>query len=171
MGKVLDISQRILENKDKSHHENEAQLMSDVVDMTEARNEILSQERRQVKRTILTEFIGASVVVPKKGLLKVRINDISDTGISFDIDEVVGQFHKGEEIAMRVYLNHRTYFAFSIKVENVRVIAEEGVIRHGSHFVKGTLNDEALFHFVKFIESVSASLCKDTGDVLVSGIS
>jgi len=52
----------------------------------------------------------------------------------------------------------------------VRDVSDEGVTRHGVNFVKGTVNDQALFHFVKFIETVSASLQTDHGDVMVSNL-
>lgn len=71
---------------------------------------------------------------------------------------------------MRLYLNHKTYFPFVVKVQNIRRLAEEDVYRHGANFVKGTINDEALHHFVKFIETVSASLQTDRGDILVSNL-
>jgi hypothetical protein len=139
--------------------------------MTAARQEMLSRERRQVKRTILTEFVGAFVVLPEQGLLKVALYDISENGVAFDLEITDGRFQNGDEVAMRVYLNHSTYFPFTIKISNSRAITDEGVIRHGANFVKGTINDVALHHFVKFIENVSATLKKDDGDVLVSNLS
>lgn len=141
-----------------------------VTDIVEARNAIINDERRQVKRTILTEFIGASVVVPSQGLLKVSLYDISENGIAFDTEEDRGQFNRGETLAMRVYINHKTYFGFSLKVTNAQPIVSEGVIRHGASFLKDSLNKKALFHFVKFIENISASLQSDSGDIMVSGI-
>ena len=142
-----------------------------IVDMTERRNAILVEERRTVRRTILTEFVGAFIVVPEKGLQKVALVDVSDNGMAFDLDLEQGGFRVGEEIAMRVYLNHQTYFGFIARVSNARAIEDEGVHRHGVGFVKGTVNDVALHHFVKFIENVSASLQTDHGDVMVSGLS
>jgi hypothetical protein len=141
-----------------------------IVDMTERRNEILQQERRQVRRTILSEFLSACVVLPKRGLLKVMVYDISENGIAFDTAGEVGQFKAGEELAMRVYLSNETYFPFVATIANVRALVDEGTFRHGANFEKGTVNDQALFHFVKFIETVSASLQRDTGDVMVSGL-
>ncbi len=141
-----------------------------VVDMTERRNEMLVQERRQVKRTILTEFVGAFIIVPAKGLQKVALYDISEGGIAFDLDPTAGRLNLGEAVAMRVYLNQQTYFPFVANVANVRDIDEENVVRHGANFVKGTVNDVALHHFVKFIETVSASLLTDHGDVMVSSL-
>ena len=139
-----------------------------VVDMTERRAERLMQDRRKVRRTILTEFIGAHVVVPREGLMKVSLYDVSEDGLSFDLGSEAGGFQAGEEIAMRVYLNYETYFPFLVKVHHVRSIDDEGVFRHGATFVKGTVNEEALHHFVRFIETVSASLETDSGDVTVS---
>lgn len=168
MGKVLDITPRL---KPTHNSKTPVKAEAQVLDITEARQEILSRDRRVVKRTILTEFVGAFVVLPEKGLLKVALYDISEKGLSFDLDLLDGGFQNGEEVAMRVYLNHTTYFPFTIKVTHARVVEDENLIRHGANFEKGTMNDVALHHFVKFIENVSASLKTDNGDVLVSHIS
>ncbi|MBV2170021.1 MAG: PilZ domain-containing protein [Bdellovibrio sp.] len=169
MGKVLDITPRL--KAQNSLENTKVEAGAEIHDITEARQEILSRDRRDVKRTILTEFVGAFVVLPEKGLLKAALYDISDNGMAFDLELLEGGFAAGEEVAMRVYLNHSTYFPFTIRVTNSRAIEDEGVVRHGANFVKGTMNDVALHHFVKFIENVSASLKTDTGDVLVSHIS
>ncbi|KYG67333.1 hypothetical protein AZI86_10075 [Bdellovibrio bacteriovorus] len=169
MGKVLDITSRL---KSQNSVENErVTTAADVHDITAARQEILSRDRRHVKRTILTEFVGAFVVLPEKGLLKAALYDISDSGLAFDLELLEGGFASGEEVAMRVYLNHSTYFPFTIRVTNARAIEDEGVVRHGANFIKGSVNDVALHHFIKFIETVSASLKTDSGDVQVSHIS
>ena len=89
-----------------------------VVDMIERRNDMLSQERRTVKRTILSEFIGAFVVIPTKGLQRVALYDISESGLSFDLGMENGAFNAGEEIAMRVYINQHTYFPFIVQIHN-----------------------------------------------------
>ncbi|RYZ76775.1 MAG: PilZ domain-containing protein [Proteobacteria bacterium] len=173
MGKVIDITGRV-RSQNSSLKAASRFLPSDVptvLDMNAARQEMMNRERRDVKRTILTEFVGASVVLPERGLMKVALYDISDNGIAFDLEPSQGMFLVGEEIAVRIYLNHKTYFPFTVVVSNSRLIEDEGVIRHGSQFLKETMNDVALHHFVKFIESVSATLCSDNGDILVSNIS
>jgi hypothetical protein len=147
-----------------------SEIHAEVVDMTGRRNEMLTQERRLVKRTILSEFVGAFAVVPEKGLQRVAIYDISETGVAFDLPAEDGAFNMGEEVAMRVYMNQHTYFPFIAQVHNVRRVIDEGVVRHGAGFVRGTINDVALHHFVRFIESVSASLETDHGDVMVSSL-
>jgi hypothetical protein len=169
MGKVLDITSRL--RSQNSLENGKVMETADVHDITEARQEILSRDRRHVKRTILTEFVGAFVVLPEKGLLKAALYDISDSGLAFDLELLEGGFASGEEVAMRVYLNHSTYFPFTIRVTNARAIEDEGVVRHGANFIKGSVNDVALHHFIKFIETVSASLKTDSGDVQVSHIS
>jgi hypothetical protein len=167
---VIDMTLRRLQQMGKTPASPVAGPVSPVVDMVERRNEILQQERRQVRRTILSEFLGACVVLPKKGLMKVLIYDISEQGIAFDTSGETGQFKLGEELAIRVYLNNQTYFPFVARVSNVRALSDEGTYRHGANYVKGTVNEEALHHFVKFLETVSASLQRDTGDVMVSNL-
>lgn len=167
-GNVIDMTKRRKAQLEKEGKTTSSE--SPVVDMTVRRNEILARERRRVRRTILTEFIGAFVVVPKQGLKKVLIYDISENGLAFDVEVENGNFRPGEEVAMRVYLNQDTYFPFVVKIANAREIIEDGCWRHGANFVRGTVNDVALHHFVKFIETVSASLQKDKGDIMVSNI-
>lgn len=170
MGKVIDLTSR-LKSRNYKENMNIKRTVSEVVDMTEARQTIINNERRDVKRTILTEFIGAFAVLPERGLLRVSMYDISDRGISFDVETTEGRFLEGEEIAMRVYLNHKTYFPFIVRVTYSRPLEQEGIVRHGANFTVGTVNDVALHHFVKFIETVSASLKTDDGDIQVSNIS
>jgi hypothetical protein len=175
MKNVIDITRRIAKNKPQEQNAKKttkkaASAEAPVLDMTEKRNEIIQQERRKVRRTLLTEFISAFVLVPRKGLLKVTLTDISADGAAIDVDVDSGHFQVGEEVAMRVYLNHQTYFPFVVKIQNVRGRPEDGVFRHGVHFVKGSVNDEALLHFVRFIETVSASLQTDQGDIQVSNL-
>lgn len=168
---VIDMTLRRLKQMSEPELKGPETSSAPVVDMTERRNEILQQERRQVRRTILSEFIGACVVLPKKGLMKVMLYDISESGIAFDTTGDAGHFKGGEELAMRVYLNHQTYFPFVVKITNVRGLVDEGTYRHGANFMMGTVNEQALHHFVKFIETVSASLQRDSGDVMVSNLS
>lgn len=173
---VIDLN-RYFKNKLKrnSKKRERGEVPASVLDMTARREAVLQDERREVRRTILTGFIGAFVIVPIQangtgGLLKVDIYDISENGVSFDTMSKDGHFKNGESVAMRVYLSQGVYFPFIIKIQNHRELSGEDVHRHGANFVKGTVNDEALFHLVKFIETVSASLERDTGDVMVSSL-
>jgi len=168
MGKIIDLTSRlktlapVLKYKESD---------ANVVDYTEQKLKILMSERRQIKRTILTEFVSAMVVVPDKGLLKVAIYDISEQGISFDTEFDQGAFKIDEEVSMRVYLNQKTYFPITVQVKHITDESTEGVMRHGSVFLKQPATDSALQYFVKFIESVSQGLKNDTGDLMVPKIS
>src|SRR5687768_14891504 len=103
MGKLIDITSRVRSQKDSGIP---TQKGTPVVDMTVARAEMLNQERREIKRTILTEFVSAHAVVADRGLMKITLYDISDNGLAFDLDPEQGMFKEGEELALRVYLNH-----------------------------------------------------------------
>lgn len=139
-----------------------------VFDLVEPRQAILKDERRELRRTILTEFVGAFAVVPDRGLLRVSLYDISDEGLSFECDFEQGHFNQGDRVAMRIYLNHRTFFEFVTSVQWVEPQTDWGVTRHGCRIVRNTVNDVALHHFVKFIEAVSVNLQADDGDLQIS---
>jgi hypothetical protein len=168
LGQIIDLTKRLKyrNNSEKSKKAKPAE----VVDMVEAREAIINSERRVVKRTLLTEFIGAFAIVPEKGLLKVALYDISEKGVSFNIEGSHSYFRQDQEIAMRLYLNHKTFFPFVVKLRNQRYIVDEEVTRVGTDFMAGSMNNVALHHFVKFIENVSATLKTDTGDIQVSHI-
>lgn len=171
MSKVINLVPRLKTVAPEVTKNSEGKAGSDVMNFDELRQKMLTHERREVKRTILTEFVSAMVVLPEKGLLKVAIYDISEEGISFDVELEHGQFKVEEEVSMRVYLNHKTYFPISIKVKHLKDEHDEGVVRHGAVFQKGAATDAALQYFVRFIETVSQGLKKDEGDLMVPKIS
>ncbi len=140
------------------------------INLSEKRAEILEAERRQVKRTILTEFLGSHCIVPDQGLVRVWLHDVSESGISFDMENKFGKFTIGESVTLRVYFNHVTYFPFEVAIRRVETVVEEGVFRHGCALKADSMNREALFHFMKFIENVATTLRSDQGDMIVSGI-
>lgn len=174
MGKILDIKDRLGKiqsiSKGIPQEKTAEQQDNTLFDMTARREAALMEDRRKVRRTILTEFISVHSVVPGIGLMKVALYNINDKGLAFDLEPARGSFKPDEEIPLRVYLNHQTYFPFVVKIKHITDVTDEGVIRHGCEFVSGTINDVALQHFVAFLESVSATLRSDKGDVLVSGI-
>lgn len=144
---------------------------AEIVNFTESKQKILFHERRQVKRTILSELISSMVVIPEKGLLKVTIHDISEEGVSFDLEDSQGKFKVGEEVSLRVYLNQKTYFPIQVTVKHVTPDPEEGVVRHGAIYLKNESNHVALQHFIKFIESADFNLKNDSGDLMINRIS
>ncbi len=169
MSKVIDLVPHLKTVANNSHmFEFVTESKPEVLDFESEKKKLLFHERRQVKRTILSEFMSAMIVLPEKGLMKVALFDISEEGISFEIEKNAGQFKVREEILMRVYLNQKTYFPIQVSVKHATEDEKSGLIRHGTEFLKGAATDVALQHFVKFIESASEGLRKDTGDLMVT---
>lgn len=168
MSQVIDIRTRLKVQNNKENLNSTDQ--ATVTDISQARDEMINSDRREVRRTILTEFISVHSVVPGYGVLKVHLYDINDKGLSFDVEEQRGSYNVGDVVELRIYLNHQTYFKIETKVAHLRSLPEEGVVRHGCGFINDSLNNEALSYFVRFIESVTASLKKDNGDILVSKV-
>ena len=69
MGKLIDLTSRLK----SSANEATVQKDANVVSYDEQKQKMLFSERRQIKRTILSEFVSAMVVLPEKGLMKVSI--------------------------------------------------------------------------------------------------
>lgn len=143
---------------------------SPVIDLSERRMAMINQERREVKRTILSEFVGSWVVIPGSGLQKCTLYDISETGLAFDVELKHGLFEISEKVPVRIYLNQYSYFTFESTVENRREIDGLEVARYGATFKQTGENGESLYHFVRFLETVSAHLSTDSGDKIVTQV-
>lgn len=139
-----------------------------VIDFTERRLAHVNQERRKVRRTLLSELVGVSLMIPNLGLQQTSLYDISDDGLSFDLPYEFGEFNIGDVINVRIYLNSKNYFSFDVKITHKRQVPEEGIRRHGATFQSHHKNDEAIFFFIRFIEAASRSLKSDSGDPLFS---
>ncbi|MES2801475.1 MAG: PilZ domain-containing protein [Bdellovibrionota bacterium] len=168
MAKVIDITSRLKSVNTTSTlvgGSNEQNLLN----MQELKGKfqpILLKERRQVERTILSDLISGMLVLPEKGLYKVGMYDISGDGLSFSIEKHMGSFAVGEEVALRVYLNSKTYFPLHVKIKHATFDKEEEVVRHGVEYMKGSASDVALQHFVNFIISLNEGLQIDEGDMV-----
>lgn len=136
---------------------------SEIVDLDLKRLEKAQAERRDQKRTIISATFGVFLVIPKHGLQEVRLHDISEKGMAFDLPYEMGQFRMGEKVAVRVYLNQQCYFPFVVDIKNVRAFTRDAIYRHGASFSEEDYN-KALFYFVRFIEAVSTQIKVDTGD-------
>lgn len=142
-----------------------------VVDFESQKKMIDQKDRRTRRRTVLNEMMSSMVVIPERGLLKVVLHDISDEGLSFDTMVDEGAFAIGEEVTLRVYINHKTYFPVRVTVKHVSEQSAQGTLRHGVTLKKDASNDVVLQYFVKFIEAASALMKKDNGDLMVNKIS
>lgn len=169
MSKVIDLVPRL--KTVNSTNVVDTKKSAEIVNFDESKQKILFNERRQVKRTVLSDLVSSMVVIPEKGLLKVSLHDISEEGVSFELEEAQGSFKVGEEISLRVYLNQKAYFPIQVCVKHVTPVSEEGVIRHGATYLKNEDNHVALQHFIKFVESIDFNLKNDSGDLMINRIS
>ncbi|MBY0316168.1 MAG: PilZ domain-containing protein [Bdellovibrionales bacterium] len=170
LNNVIDLQKHRGKKAKKASGTEKSTFSAGVTDISNIRQEMINSERRSVRRTILTEFIGMNIIVPQKGLVKSALYDISENGLAFELPIDLGKFNVGEEVAMRIYMNHATYFPFVIKITHIRKDADEGLYLYGGSFIKNSINQVALFHFAKFVENISAYLKTDHGDVMVSNI-
>ena len=168
MSKVIDITPR-LKTLNTTNTQDTGSHNENLLNMQELKGKfqpILLKERRQVERTILSDLISGMLVLPEKGLYKVSLYDISGDGLSFSMEKHMGSFSVGEEIALRVYLNTKTYFPLFVKVKHATLDTQEEVVRHGVEYMKGNASDVALQHFVNFIISLNEGLQIDDGDMI-----
>ncbi len=170
MGKLIDLTSRLKTVAATDGGFSLSFEKAEILNYAEQKKKMLFHERRQVKRTVLTEFVSAMVVLPEKGLMKVDLYDISEEGISFDVEAAQGHFKIDEEISIRIYLNRKTYFPMTLQVKHITDEPSEGVVRHGTVFMRSASadasSDAALQYFIRFIETAGAQLRKDEGDFI-----
>lgn len=142
-----------------------------IITLEQARQALLDQEKRQNQRTILSDLVSVYAVLPERGLLKVDVHNLGDKGLAFDVGMSHGAYELNEKVAMRMYLNHKSYFPFEVEIKHVTTVHEEGVNRHGGVFTGENTNNVALSHLIKFLEAVSADLKEDRGDLMIPNIS
>ncbi len=172
MAKIIDITNRLSKKSTHSvdaHNSNKA--MTDVIPFYKPEDKkvtgftpILLKERRQVDRTILSELVSGCIVLPKMGLIKVELYDISEDGMSFELDQNFGSFKVGDEVALRVYLNKKVYFPLLVTIKHVTKDTHSVLSRHGAEYLKGANQDSTIKHFLNFILSVSEGIKLDEGD-------
>lgn len=95
-----------------------------------------SEKRGSPRRPIVDSF-SLFVVVPSRGLHKLPIHDISESGIGFTIDvdgeDTAGRpHHVGDLLDIRIYLNQTLYFPIQVKV--ARTEKKGSVRRIGAEF-------------------------------------
>lgn len=144
-----------------------SEMDASVVSMDERRKEEIASERRQLTRTVLSHFVGVFVVLPEKGLQPVSLYDVSEGGLAFDVPMELGKFEIGEPVTMRMYLSHDTYFAFTVRVANVRDVSGAGTYRHGTIMKKTEDSFQTLYFFMKFLEEVGKVARKDHGERVI----
>jgi hypothetical protein len=98
----------------------------------------MALERRKAKRRPILEAFSFFVVVPKKGMMKLMVADVSESGLGFNYDVGGENFtsfpvDKNETLDVNFYLNQTLYIPLKIKVMRIEDVA--GVRRVGGEFM------------------------------------
>ena len=116
-------------------------------------------DRRGSRRRPILESFSFFVVVPKKGFHRLRVVDLSDTGVGFDYD-IIGEMKEafpvaaGEIFELQFYLNQTLFFPMNVKV--ARIDDSKVLRRIGAEFIAtGTPEHQGLLAVLDMIDKVS----------------
>jgi len=92
------------------------------------------KEKRKAKRVAVVEKFAFCVSVPRLGATKLKVIDVSDMGIGFDVD-TLGEFRlqKDEKSKLQFYVNQSLYLELEIQV--VRLQETDGTQNVGAVFL------------------------------------
>jgi hypothetical protein len=116
------------------------------------------KERRRARRRPVLETFSLFVVIPKKGIHRLAIHDVSDLGIGFDLDtegESPADFPltSGNSLDLRLYLNQSLYLPLTVEV--VRIEDRNTVRRVGAEFAqRDSGNYKGFLAFLTMLDSV-----------------
>jgi hypothetical protein len=126
-------------------------------------------DRRQAQRRPVLNTFSVFVVVPKKGLHRLAVHDISENGMGFDLD-LAGEFPQeypakvGDSVEFRFYLNQSLFIPLVIQIARVEEQAE-GYRRIGAEFKeahKKTQSYKAFLSLLTFLDTIVDELKIDT---------
>lgn len=119
-------------------------------------------ERRKWKRFEILETFSLFASVPAKGPLRLRVHDISEAGMGFDLDipeeggDAGFKVSVGSAFEIHLYLNESLYLPLEVEV---RRLAEKGGVRQiGGEFTAQSTQAKgrvALKAFVQFLDTLS----------------
>lgn len=114
----------------------------------------LSHEKRKSKRHQILEQFSFYVSVPKLGATKLKVHDISETGIGFSVD-TLGHFKLAphENVDLNFYLNQSLFLPLKIQV--VRQIENDEQQHLGAVFLETQASQYKTFlTLVQFIDQL-----------------
>lgn len=115
-------------------------------------------ERRKFRRRPVIDTFAFFAVIPKKGPQRLKIGDVSDEGIGFELDastEEAGLFpvSAGETIHLNFYLNQSLFLPLAVKAVHIKT--EDGIRRVGAKFVeKDTRSFKAFTAFLRMFDEI-----------------
>jgi hypothetical protein len=121
-------------------------------------------ERRKTKRRPILETFSLFAVVPKKGMHRLLVHDVSEGGLGFDLDidgENFDEFpvKSGEKLEVHLYLNQSLYLPLSVQI--ARLEDSKTVRRLGTELVDpGSPQSKAFGAFLQMLDVVA-----DVGEI------
>jgi hypothetical protein len=119
-----------------------------------------SQERRRAQRRSILESFSVFVVVPKKGIHRLPLRDLSPLGIGFDLD-VEGespesfQLKEKAQLELQFFLNQSLYLPLLVEVKRIETDSKTGLRRVGGEFLDTTApGHRALVAFVEMLDRI-----------------
>lgn len=115
-------------------------------------------ERRRARRRPILNTFSLFVVVPKKGVHRLTIQDVSDFGIGFELDtegedQAAFPIAAGEKLDLRFYLNTALFLPLTVEV--VRLQERDGVRYVGAEFSdKSSRGFQALQSFLTMLDAI-----------------
>jgi hypothetical protein len=116
-------------------------------------------ERRKTKRRPILDTFSLFAVVPKKGMHRLLVHDVSEGGLGFDLDidgESFDEFpvKAGEKLEVHLYLNQSLYLPLSVQI--ARLEDSKTVRRVGTELVNATSPESKAFaSFLQMLDVVA----------------
>lgn len=118
----------------------------------------MTKERRKTERRPILYTFSIFLTIPKKGLYRLEVHDISETGIGFDLDiegEEYSRFpvKEGFPIDLRFYINPSLYIPLSVQV--TRIEDHHSKRRVGAEFQESSSeNYKAFLSFLSLLDKI-----------------
>jgi hypothetical protein len=120
----------------------------------------VTEKRRSPRRPVLDTF-SVFAVVPRKGMHRLPVHDLSEHGMSLDVD-TEGEDLKavpltqGERLEVHFYLNQSLYLPLQMQL--VRITEARGVRQVGAQFAdEKSAGYQAFIAFLKMLELLDAA--------------
>lgn len=116
------------------------------------------KEKRKSPRKKVIQTFSLFIVIPKKGVHRLPIHDLSDSGLGFDFD-IEGEsstdfpIKTGEEFDIHLYLNQTLFLPLKAKI--VRIEMRGTIRRTGAELADtGAPGYKAFCSFVQMLENI-----------------
>ena len=117
---------------------------------------VIALDKRKHKRKKLDRFLGSHLVDKKGKEFPVNVHDISENGMSLEIQPEDAPKLKSDEIwGMRIYLTQHNYLHLVAKIASVKHDSDANCIRVGVSFHAPGVTDLTMYHVMHLVEIIA----------------